>query len=411
MNASLLKKQFPLFANQPDLVYLDNAATYQKPQVVIDAMSTFYETSYASVHRGLYELGEQATERYEAVRGNVAAFINAAHPEEIIFTKGATEGFNLVAHSWAMQHLKAGDEIVLSQVEHHANLVPWQRVAQKTGAQLRFVPLDVKIFLLEFPAGLITPKTKLVSLTYDSNVLGPVWPHGILEDIIVQAHAVGARVMLDTTQAMIHQKIDVQKLNADFIAFSGHKMAAPTGVGVLYIKKELHDDVEPYQVGGSMVYSVSFDSATWAQAPQKFEAGTPAIVEVIGLGATIDFLNTHVNFEQLAAHEAALTRQLITGLQALEGVHIVGNMQALAARGHLVSFWVDGIHPHDLATYLASKNIALRAGHHCAQPLAQLLGVAALLRVSFGMYNTAEDVEQCLKHVADGIQFFRSLQR
>ncbi|QQR48743.1 aminotransferase class V-fold PLP-dependent enzyme [bacterium] len=334
MNAQLLKKQFPLFAHHHDVVYLDNAATYQKPQVVISAMSTFYETSYASVHRGLYELGEQATEQYEAVRGQMATFINAAHESEIIFTKGATEGFNMVAHSWAAQHVNAGDEILLSQVEHHANLLPWQRVAQKTGAKLRFVPLDVETFLLEFSADLITPKTKLVSLTYDSNVLGPVWPAGMLEDIMAQAHAVGARVMLDTTQAMIHHKIDVQKMNVDFVAFSGHKMAGPTGVGVLYIKKELHDEVEPYQVGGSMVYSVSFDNAVWAQVPQKFEAGTPAIVEVIGLGATIDFLNTNVNFEQLARHEAALTQQLVTGLQALEGVHIAGNTQALATHGH-----------------------------------------------------------------------------
>ncbi|MBX9831412.1 aminotransferase class V-fold PLP-dependent enzyme, partial [Candidatus Babeliales bacterium] len=343
MNAQDIKKQFPIFSNlqnqNKNLVYVDSAATYQKPQAVIDAMNAFYTTSYASVHRGLYELGEQATEQYEAVRGKVAAFINAAHAEEIVFTKGATEGFNFIAQSWAEQNLQAGDEILLTQAEHHANLVPWQRVAQKTGAKLRFVPINLKTFMCDFTPDLITPKTKLVSVTYDSNVLGPIWPEGILEDIIASAHAVGARVMLDTTQAMIHEKINVQKLNADFVSFSGHKMAGPTGIGALYIKKELHDHVEPYQVGGSMVYSVSFEQATWAAAPQKFEAGTPAIAEVIGLGAAIDFLN-QINFDALAAHEAALTHQLVQGLQKLNGVHIAGNHEALVEQGHLVSFWV-----------------------------------------------------------------------
>ncbi|MBY0353968.1 aminotransferase class V-fold PLP-dependent enzyme, partial [Candidatus Babeliales bacterium] len=319
MNAQDIKKQFPIFfsnTGHKKLVYVDSAATYQKPQAVIDAMNAFYTTSYASVHRGLYELGEQATEQYEAVRNKVACFINAAHAEEIVFTKGATEGFNFVAQSWAEQNLHTGDEILLTQAEHHANLVPWQRVAQKTGATLRFVPINLKTFLCDFTPDLITPKTKLVSVTYDSNVLGSIWPADMLADLIERAHAVGARVMLDTTQAMIHEKINVQKLNADFVSFSGHKMAGPTGIGVLYIKKELHDQVEPYQVGGSMVYSVSFEQATWAAAPQKFEAGTPAIAEVIGLGAAIDFLN-QINFDSLAAHEAALTGQLVQGLQKL----------------------------------------------------------------------------------------------
>ena len=389
---------------------MDSAATYQKPQPVIDAVTNYYGSSYATVHRAFYYLSEQSTLKYEQTRDKVSNFINAYSPDEIIFTQGATEGVNFIADAWARNYLKPGDEILLSQVEHHANLLPWQRVAQQAGALLKFIPLNTATFTLEYSENLITPKTKLVAVTYASNVLGNVWQDNDLIKLIDQAHAVGARVFIDAAQAVAHQKIDIKKLKPDFLVFSGHKMLAPTGVGVLYIKKELHNDVQPYQLGGSMVHSVSFEKATWAQAPRKFEAGTPPIGDVLGLHAALDYLHENVDFAVLAQHETALTLQLFEGLEKIEDIFIAASLEQVKKHSHLLCFTLKNIHPHDIATYLGAQGIAVRAGHHCAQPLVNLLGVDSLLRVSFGMYNTSDDVVTFLKALRNAISFFKSIK-
>jgi len=414
MDVIKIRKDFPLLSeksdNQQPLIYLDTSSTAQKPAVVIDTLARFYTSINANVHRGLYELGEGATTQYEAVREKVAHFINAQHADEIIFTKGTTEGINFIAACWAEQHLKAGDEIVLTQAEHHANLLPWQRVAQKTGAKLVFIQLDKETFTFKNPEQFITSKTKLLAVTYSSNVLGDVWDHNRqqLENLVARAHAVGARVLIDAAQAVMHRKLDIQHLNPDFLVFSGHKMMGPTGVGVLYIKKMLHDAVQPYQTGGSMVHFVSFEKATWAPSPQKFEAGTPPIAAVLGLGAAIDYINQKINFEQLQKHEARLCSVLIDGLEKIEGVRIVGNKLWARHHGHLISFMFDGAHPHDIASILGVQRIAVRAGHHCAQPLVHMLGIDSLLRVSFGVYNTIEEVEIFIKALAQAVTVLRT---
>jgi cysteine desulfurase / selenocysteine lyase len=416
MNFEKIKKNFPIFAQQKGLLsshftYLDSAATYQKPQAVIDAIQNYYACSYATVHRSFYYFGEQSTFQYEKTRETVAAFINAASPEEIVFTKGATEGVNFVADAWARQKLQKGDEILLSQVEHHANLLPWQRIAQQARALLKFIPLNRETFTLDYSPDLITEKTKLVSVTYASNVLGNVWVDQQLSQLIARAHQVGARVMIDAAQAVAHQSIDIKKLKPDLLVFSGHKVLGPTGVGVLYINKALHHEVEPYQLGGSMVHSVSFEHAQWAQAPRKFEAGTPPIASVLGLGAALDYFQQSVNFASLAAHETALTLQLFEGLRTIEGIFIAASSDQLKKHSHLLCFTIEGVHPHDIATYLGAQGIAVRAGHHCAQPLVNLLGVDALLRVSFGMYNNSQDVSLFLEALRTTVSFFKNLKK
>lgn len=409
MNIKKIRNDFPIFAQHtnPELIFLDSAASAQKPNLVIDAITTYYQSQNANIHRGLYSLSEQATTAYEEVREKVSRFINAQNSCEVIFTKGTTEGINFIASAWAERHLKHGDEILLSHVEHHANLLPWQRIAQKTGALLKFIPLNQSTFLLETDGELITSRTKLVAVTISSNVLGNVWPEGSLEKIISQAHNVGAKVLLDAAQVVGHKPVDVQKLRPDFMVFSGHKALGPTGVGVLYINQQLHDEVEPYQVGGSMVYEVAWEHATWAQAPAKFEAGTPPIAAVIGLGATIDYISENIMFNELAAHYGALSTQLIDGLQALEDVKIYGNIQRMKQEGHLVCFTIKGIHSHDIAAYLASKNIALRAGHHCAQPLIRLLDVDALVRASFAAYTTTDEVQALINHLPHAMKILK----
>lgn len=410
MNIKKIRNEFPIFAQQtdPELVFLDSAASAQKPNQVIDAITNFYRSQNANIHRGLYSLSEQATIAYEEVREKVACFINAQSSNEIVFTKGTTEGINFIASAWAQNHLKAGDEILLTHTEHHANLLPWQRVAQKTGAVLKFIPLNRATFLLEPDQELVNTRTKLVAVTMSSNVLGDVWPTGSMEKIIAQAHSVGAKVLIDAAQAVGQQVVDVQKLGTDFMVFSGHKMLGPTGVGVLYINQSVHDEVEPYQLGGSMVYEVEWERATWAQAPTKFEAGTPPIAEVIGLGATIDYITQNINFDTLAKHYGALSTLLINGLQQLEEVTIYGNIQRMKQEGHVISFTVNGIHSHDIAAYLASKNIALRAGHHCAQPLIKLLNVDALVRASFAAYTTTDEVQTLINHLPCAIKLLKN---
>lgn len=410
MNIKAIRELFPIFrgdASGERLVYLDTAATSQRPSAVIDAVTDFYTNRNTSVHRGVFPLSEQATQDYEDARELVQTFINAKDPSEIIFTAGTTAAINFIADTWARDHIKKGDEIVVTQVEHHANLLPWQRTAKRNGAVLKFLTVDPKDFLVKDHIDeIITNKTKLVSVVHVSNVLGKIWREGQLEKLIKKAHSVGAKVLLDCAQSVAHQVVDVQKLDADFVVFSGHKMLAPTGVGVLYIKKELHDDVEPYQVGGSMIHDVSFEAAYWAEAPEKYEAGTPPIAQVLGLGAAVEFFNEHVDFAALHKHESQICRQLVEGLSAMKGVTIFGNQKNLKTCGHLVTFVVDTVHAHDVAAMLGMQDICVRAGHHCVQPYAKLLDIESSVRASFYMYNQAEDIEILLRELHEVIKMF-----
>lgn len=416
MDPITLKKCFPIFdfheKQGKSLIYLDNSATYQKPLSVIEAMHDFYATSYASVGRGVYPSAEAATQRFNDIRKKVADFINTKSSDEIVFVRGATEGINFIATAWAKNTLNPGDEILLTQAEHHANLLPWQEVARHTGARLKFIPLNTDSYLLEDGTAYLTDRTKLVAITHVSNVLGNIWGcENTLKNLIKAARTIGARIFVDGAQAVPHNVIDVQNIDVDFYTFSGHKTVAPPGIGVLYIKKELHQDVQPYQFGGGMLYAATYEDAMWNQAPQKFEAGTPAIGDVIGLGAALDFLKKHVNYTTLRDHETKLCNVFIEGLRSLEGISIVGNLEMMKKHGHLVSFSAQNIHAHDVAAYFGRENIAVRAGHHCAQPLVNILGFDALLRVSFGMYNTLDDVTKILQTLDQALSFFRTLKK
>ncbi|MFA5075110.1 MAG: SufS family cysteine desulfurase [Candidatus Babeliales bacterium] len=407
-----LKQNFPIFKNNKDLIYLDNAATSQKPDIVIKNLVDFYEKQNSNIHRSIYDLGEVATDLYENARKTVANFINAKY-EEIIFTSGTTEGINFVADSWGKDNVFPGDQILLTQVEHHANFLPWQRLVQEKTAELKFIKLDKNNFLLESYSQdnldkLINSKTKLVAITLDSNVLGNIWPDNLLEKIIKKAHFVGAKVLLDAAQAVAHKKIDIEKLNPDFLVFSGHKMFGPTGIGVLYIKKDLHKNLRPYQLGGSMVYSVFFDKpAIYRDAPNKFEAGTQPIAQAIGLKSAIDFINQNIDFKELIKYESDLTTYLLNNLQLIPECQILGNQETLKRNGHLVTFYIKNIHAHDLSAFLNKKNISLRSGNHCAQPLFDLLKIESSLRVSFSFYNTQKDIDLFLEALKEAIIFFK----
>lgn len=395
-NFKKLRADFPILfqkINGYPLIACDNASTTHKPQQVIDAVTQFYTTTNANIYRGVHLFAEQATAHYEDARKKVALFIGAS-PEEVIFTRGCTSGINFVVAAWGDTHIKEGDEIVMTELEHHSNLLPWQRLAQKKGAVLKFIPLlsDGTIDLSQLDS-IITNKTKIISVIHISNAIGT---HIDIAPIIARAQVVGARVLIDAAQSVPHQKVDVRALGCDFLVFSGHKLLAPTGVGVLYIKKALHDDVVPYEVGGGMVENVDYMSATWAPAPHKFEAGTPPIAQVIGLGAAIDYLQSYVDFDELIQHEAQLCAQLIDGLSTMKRVKLLGPLSELKQSGHIVSFLVDGMHSHDVAAFLNSRGITVRAGHHCAQPFAKKLGYDASVRVSFYFYNTSEDVDTIL---------------
>ena len=407
MNQSTVRKDFPLINRLP-LVYLDNAATAQKPQAMLDALQQFYADNYGTVHRGLYALGENATSTFEQARATVAQFINTT-PENIIFTKGSTEGINLVATAWGLAHLKAGDEILLTQAEHHANLLPWQWVAEQTGAKLVFIPLNEKTFLLQHPASYVSANTKLVAVTMSSNVLGPIWEAGDLAELTRRAHEVGALVLLDAAQEVAHHPVDVQALAADFMVFSGHKLFGPTGSGVLYAKHAILETMQPYQRGGSMVYEAWFDHATWQPGRQKFEAGTALIAEAIGLAASINYLQQTVDWQIVQTHETRLCKNLVEGLLKIPRVTIVGNQERLASNGHLASFVVQGIHAHDIASMLSTKGIAVRAGHLCAQPLVRVLGHESLVRVSVALYNTQEEIAVFLQELENTIALFNKL--
>ena len=391
-----IRKDFPLLkkkVNGQDLIYFDNAATSQKPQMVIDAITDFYTEHNNNIHRGVYSSAEETTQMYEDARTSVASFINA-YPEEIVFTKGTTGGINFIAQAWALKHLKEGDQIVLTELEHHSNLIPWLQLAQEKKLVIRYIPikLDGTLDLTTLDT-IITKKTKLVSCLQISNALGTHIP---LEKIINAAHQVGARVLIDSAQSIAHIPIDVKKLKADFLVFSGHKMGGPTGIGVLYIKKDLHEQTQPYQYGGGMPYEVDYHSVSFAKAPHKFEAGTPPIASAIGLAAAINYFKKNIDFQKLAHHEAQLCMRLIDGLSHHSKIRILGPLNELKQSGHLVSFVIDGMHAHDVADYLGKQGVCVRAGHHCAQPLAKKMGYVASVRVSFYAYNTLEEVEKFL---------------
>jgi len=385
-----VRQDFPILGQKvygKPLVYLDSAATSQKPQGVIDAMSRFLLKENANVHRGVHYLAERATEAYEGARAKAQGFLNAEHVHEIIFVRGTTEAINLVAQTYGKKHVGEGDEVLITAMEHHSNIVPWQMLCEQTGARLRVAPIndDGELLLDEFER-LIGPKTRLVAVTHVSNVLGTINPIG---SIVKMAHARGARVLVDGAQAVPHLKIDVQALGCDFYVLSGHKMYGPTGIGVLYGRSELLEQMPPYQGGGDMILSVSFEKTVYNKPPYKFEAGTPNMAGAVGLGAAIDFLSS-LEHEGLTAHEEDVLAYGTRLLSAVPGLRLIGTAHAKAS---VLSFVLDGVHPHDIGTILDREGVAIRAGHHCAQPLMSRLGVPATARASLGCYSTRQDID------------------
>jgi len=383
------------------LVYLDGGATMLKPQAVIDAVGKFYRQDNANIHRGIHTLSQRATAEYEAARKKACQFINANDNREIVFTSGATAAINLVAETFSEKYIKTGDEIIISAMEHHSNIVPWQRVCEKTGAVLKVVPInDNGELILSDYENLLSEKTKMVAMTHVSNVLGTINP---VKQIITSAHKFGAKVLIDGAQAVPHMRIDVQDLDCDFYVISGHKMYAPTGVGILYGKYDLLDSLPPYQCGGSMIRTVSFEKTDYAKPPAKFEAGTPNIAGVIGLGAAIDYLN-QIGINEIHQQELTLCKYAMTQLRKIPGLKIIGNANNRVA---VISFVMDDVHPHDIGTVLDYEGIAVRAGHHCAMPLIQRFNVPATVRASFGIYNNFADVDRLVTGLNKTIEMFR----
>ncbi len=388
-----IRREFPTLdqkVNGKPLVYLDSAATSQKPRAVIDAVEAYYRLDNANVHRGIHELSRRATIAYEGARGKVAEWINAPEPSEIIWTRGTTESINLVASSWGLDNLSEGDEILLTVMEHHSNIVPWQIVAGRTGATLRYIELDEQgRLVLDDLDNLLTERTKLVAVAHVSNALGTINP---VKRIAAAAHAVGALILVDGAQGAVHTKVDVQDLGADFYAFSGHKMCGPTGIGALWARKELLEAMTPYQGGGEMIQFVHRDHSTWAAVPHKFEVGTPNIAGAIGLGAAVDFLSD-IGMEAIEAHERSLMAYVMERLGGIDGLNVYGPAE-LSERSAVASFVLGDAHPHDISTILDSEGVAIRAGHHCAQLVMKHFGVAATARASFYLYNTEDDVDR-----------------
>lgn len=398
-----IRRDFPILTQTvygKPLVYLDNAATSQAPLSVLEAIENFYRSNRSNVHRGVYHLSERATEAYEGARVKIQKYINASSLREIIFVRGTTEGINLVAHSFGRKFLNHGDEILISHMEHHSNIVPWQIVCEMLGAKLIIIPItdqgeiDLRVF-----GKLLTPKTKLVSLVHVSNSLGTVNP---VKKIIEMAHRVGARVLIDGAQAIPHIPVDVQELDCDFYAFSGHKVYGPTGIGVLYGKSSLLDELPPYQGGGDMIRSVTFEKTTYNDLPYKFEAGTPHIAGVIGLGAAIDYLSS-MDRHAAYAHEMRLLNMATNRLRELKRLKIIGEA---TEKGAIISFILEGIHPHDIATILDREGVAIRAGHHCTQPVMQRYNIAATARASFAFYNTEEEIDILVRGIEKVVKMF-----
>ena len=392
-----VRADFPILSKRiydRPLVFLDSAASAQKPRAVIDAVRHCYEEEYANIHRGVYYLSARATAAYEEARAKVQRFLNARDPREIVFVRGATEAINLVALSYGGRFLKEGDEVVLSTLEHHSNIVPWQLLRDRIGIVIRVVPIDDAGELrLDAYEKLLGPRTKLVAVTHISNALGTITP---VAEITRLAHKHGAKVLIDGCQAVPHQAVDVRALDCDFYTFSGHKLYGPSGIGVLYGKAEILEAMPPYQGGGDMIRSVSFEKTEYADVPQRFEAGTPHIAGAIGLGAAIDYV-TGLDQDRIAAHEQALLAYATDRLSGIPGLRILGTAPEKAS---IVSFTMEGAHPHDIGTILDRSGIAVRAGHHCTQPLMDRFGVAGTVRASFGLYNTIEEVDA----LAEGIQ-------
>jgi len=392
-----IRKDFPVLSqtvNGKPLVYLDNSASSQVPQLVIDRGSKYLEEEHSNIHRGVHYLSQHATTAYEAAREKVKRFINAKEAAECIFVRGTTEGVNLVAYSYGKKFIRAGDEIIISQMEHHSNIIPWQVVAEERGAVVRVIPMnDRGELIIDEYENLLNERTKMVAVTHVSNSLGTVNP---VKQMIATAHKFGVPVMVDAAQSVPHFPVDVQDLDADFFTFSGHKMFAPTGSGIVYGKREWLDKLPPYQTGGGMIRTVSFEKTTYAPIPERFEAGTPAIAAGIGLGAAIDYINA-LDFEAAAAYEHELLEYATERLSDIPGVRIIGTA---AKKASVLSFTIEGVHPHDIGTILDQQGIAIRAGHHCAQPVMQFFDVPATARASFAFYNTREEVDK----LADAVQ-------
>ncbi|WP_146984156.1 cysteine desulfurase [Bradyrhizobium macuxiense] len=401
-DVALVRQDFPALAMQiygKPLVYLDNAASAQKPNAVLDRMTDAYKSEYANVHRGLHYLANAATEAYEGARGKVAQFINARRNEEIIFTRNVTEAINLVASSWGGENIKEGDEIVLSIMEHHSNIVPWHFLRERQGAVIKWAPVDDEgNFLIEEFEKLLTPRTKIVAITQMSNALGTLVP---VKEVVRLAHARGIPVLVDGAQGAVHLPIDVQDLDCDFYAFTGHKVYGPTGIGALYAKHDLLVAMRPFNGGGEMIREVAKDWVTYGDPPHKFEAGTPPIVEAIGLGAAIDYVNS-IGKERIAAHEHELLTYAQERLREINSLRVIGTARN---KGPVISFEMKGAHPHDVATVIDRQGIAVRAGTHCVMPLLERFNVTATCRASFGMYNTREEVD----HLAQALIKAREL--
>ena len=400
-----IRDDFPILSRTvhgKPLVYLDNAATSQKPRAVIQALTEYYETYNSNVHRGVHTLSMEATDRYEEAREKVARFINAETPESIIWTRNATESINLVAHSWAESNISEGDEIVVTRLEHHSNLVPWQRIAARNGAVLRFLELteDGAVDMVG-AASVINAKTKLLAVTQVSNSLGTVVP---VKKLAGMARSVGAAVLVDGAQSVPHQPVDVEDIGCDFLALSGHKMMGPTGIGALYARREILEQMEPFLHGGEMVLEVSYEDASWNELPMRFEAGTPNIADAIALGAAVDYL-TGLGMENVREHEKQLTAYALDAFRELEEIDLFGPMD-VDRRGGILSFHSSDVHPHDLGTFLDQEGVAIRTGHHCTMPLMGALGVPATARASLYVYNTEQEVDALVDAVKRALRYF-----
>ena len=398
-----IREDFPVLSvliNGKPNIFMDSAASAQKPRQVIEKMRNIYETEYANVHRGAYYLSEQITEEYEEARSKIHQFLNTRSDKEIVFVRNATEGINLVAAAWGRKFFKAGDEVLISEAEHHANLVPWQALRDETGIKLKiFKVSDKGEYLEEEYLKLLSEKTKLVAVTGMSNVLGTIFP---IKEIGRQAHQIGAKVLVDACQYAVHQKVDVQDLDCDFLVFSGHKTYGPSGIGILYGKYDILTKMSPYQYGGDMVDTVTYEKTTFNEPPFRFEAGTPALVQAIGLGVAIDYMSA-LGMDNIMRHEEELTRYATERLSAIQRLKIVGQAKE---KGGVFSFNVEGMHPQDLAFILDKEGVAVRIGHHCAQPIVNRMGYESLARASLGLYSTKEDIDALVKAIEKAKKFF-----
>ena len=399
-----IRREFPTLeqsVNGRPLVYLDNAATSQKPRIVLDALRAYYENDNSNVHRGIHELSRRATVAYEESRAKVADWVGAAEPAEIIWTRGTTEAINLVSTAWGLDNVGEGDEILISVLEHHSNIIPWQLLARRTGAVIKYIELDEQgRWILDELPRLLTDRTKVVAISHVSNALGTVNP---VKRVAAAAHEVGALVLVDGAQGAVHMKVDVQELGVDCYAFSGHKMCGPTGIGALWARRDLLDSMEPYQGGGEMIHFVGRDESSWATVPHKFEAGTPNIAGAIGMGTAIDFL-AGVGMDAIAKHEHELLGYALERMSAVDGIRIYGP-QSPDEHSALISFTLGDAHPHDISTILDSEGIAVRAGHHCAQLAMQHFGISATARASIYLYNTESDIDRLI----EGLEQVRSI--